>query len=101
MHAVKKSLVAVAALGAMALGASAIADAASKSSATPSASSTPAAGAQGYGAPPQGAPGRPPGRHIGANGKQEQALAADVADKVAAAAKAKLPGATLERTETD
>jgi hypothetical protein len=31
----------------------------------------------------------------------EQALPSDVAAKVAAAAKAKVPGATVERTETD
>jgi len=94
MERVKKSVVAIAGLAALALGGSAIANAASQSATTPSASSTPA---QGYGAP-KGGPG---GHHVGANGKQEQALSSDVAANVAAAAKAKVPGATVERTETD
>jgi hypothetical protein len=103
MDKVKRTVLTVAGLAALALGGSAIADAASKSAATPSASSTPAAPPQGYGAPPQGghAPGGPHGRHVGANGREEQALPSSVAAKVAAAAKAKVPGATLERTETD
>jgi hypothetical protein len=42
-----------------------------------------------------------PGRHIGANGKQEQALSTDIAAKVKAAALAKVGGATVQRTETD
>jgi hypothetical protein len=99
MNNVRKSLTAVAGVAALALGGSAIAGAASKTSTAQSASSTAAASQQGYGGPAPG--GRPPGRHIGANGQQEQALASDVAAKVAAAAKAKVPGATVERTETD
>jgi hypothetical protein len=98
MDKVKKTLVAVAGVAALALGGSAIAGAASNSSSTPSVSSAPAASAQGYGG--QG-PAGPPGRHVGANGQQEQLLSGDVAAKVAAAAKAKVPGATVERTETD
>jgi hypothetical protein len=94
MDKLKRSVMTVAGLAALALGGSAIANAASKPAATPSASSTPAPG---YGAPG----GRPPGRHVGANGQREQPLPSDVAAKVAAAAKAKVPGATLERTETD
>ena len=86
MDKVKNALLAVAALGALALGGSAIADAASQSSTSQSASAT----AQGAG-----------GRHVGVNGQQEEALPSDVAAKVAAAAKAKVPGATVERTETD
>jgi hypothetical protein len=96
MDKLKRVVLIVAGLAALALGGSAIADAASHSAATPSA--TPQ-GAPPRGAPPQG--GRPPGRHVGANGKREQALPSAVAAKVAAAAKAKVPGATLERTETD
>ena len=99
MDMVKQSLAAVAGVAALALGASAIADAASNSSTTPSASSTPAASAQGYGGQAPG--GTPPGRHVGANGRQEQPLSSDVSAKVAAAAKAKVPDATVERTETD
>jgi hypothetical protein len=93
MDKLKRSLLALAALGALALGGSAIADAASPNTAAPPNT----AASPNTAAPPQGAHGR----HVGANGKQEQALSSDVAAKVAAAAKAKVPGATLERTETD
>jgi hypothetical protein len=98
----KKTVAGVAALGAMALGGSVIADAATSSSSN-SGSSSGTATQQGYPAPPNGqAPGgRPPGRHIGANGKQEQALPAAAAAKVKAAALAKVPGGTIERVETD
>ena len=44
---------------------------------------------------------RPGGRHVGANGKREQALSASVAAKVKAAALAKVSGGTVERVETD
>ena len=101
---IKKSLAAVAGVAALALGGSAIAGAASKSSTAQSSSSgAPAAVAQGN-LQAQGngpGPGGGPGHHVGANGQQEQPLSSDVAAKVAAAAKAKVPGATLERTETD
>ena len=68
-----------------------------------------AAAAAGYGTPPSGArpaggrggPGAPGGRHVGANGKREQALSASVAAKVKAAALAKVSGGTVERVETD
>src|SRR4051794_28898411 len=95
MDKAKNTLLAVAGVAALALGGSALAGAASNSNSTstPSASSAPAA-------PPQGG-GGPPGRHRGAHRQQEQPLADDVAAKVAAAAKDKVPGATLERTETD
>jgi len=49
-------------------------------------------------APPPGQSG--PGRHIGANGKQERPLSGDIAAKVKAAALAKVDG-TVERVETD
>ena len=93
-HRVRKIGMAVAALGALALGGSAIAGAANNdnSGATGSGSSTASPPAQGQ------APG---GRHIGANGKQEQALSADVAAKVRQAALAKVTGGTIIRTETD
>jgi hypothetical protein len=97
MDKLKRMLVTVAGLAALGLGGSALADAASNSTATPTASATPAAPAHGSGAPAQG----PHGRHVGANGQEEQSLPSDVAAKVAAAAKAKVLGATVERTETD
>jgi len=62
----------VAALGALALGGSAIAGAATKSNSVTS-SATPAAR---QGQPPNG------GRHVGANGRTEQALTGDTAAKV-------------------
>jgi hypothetical protein len=49
------------------------------------------------GAPPPGAPGR----HVGANGVREQPLSGSVAQKVRAAALAKVNGGTIERVETD
>jgi uncharacterized membrane protein YkoI len=41
------------------------------------------------------------GGHIGANGKKEELLTGDTAEKVKAAALAKVPGGTIERVETD
>jgi uncharacterized membrane protein YkoI len=84
---VQKVLIAVGALAALALGASALADAASNDS---SSTTKPATGQQ-----------RPPGRHVGANGKQEQPLSGETASKVKAAAEAKVSGGTVERVETD
>jgi hypothetical protein len=94
-----------ASLGALALGGSALADAATNKTSTTGTSTTP----QGtHGSAPQGAQqGRPqrdpttPGGHVGANGKTEAALPADVAAKVKAAAEAKVSGGTVERVETD
>jgi hypothetical protein len=81
----------IGAFGALALGGSALANAASNNSTAASGTSTTAA--------------RPdptkPGGHVGANGKTEAGLSADVAAKVEAAAKAKLPGGTILRVETD
>jgi hypothetical protein len=95
----RNTLMAVGALGALALGGSALAGAASTSSS--SSASTPSTGygtnAQ-QGRPPNGGA---PGRHVGANGKREQALSGDVAAKVKAAALKKVPGGTVERVETD
>src|ERR1700754_208915 len=70
LSSVKKAAAAVSALAALALGGSAVADATSKTAT----------------GPPQGRP-------------QRQALSADVAAKVKAAALAKVPGATVLRTE--
>jgi hypothetical protein len=90
----RKTVAAVAALGALALGGSALAGAAQTSQPT-------ASGTQGSQAA-QGAPGRAPaGGHVGRNGKRETALTGDTVSKVEAAAMAELPGGTIERVETD
>ena len=87
----RKTVATFAALGALALGGSAIAGAAQNSTATTSSTSS----STQQGQPPNG------GRHVGANGKTEQALDAATAAKVKAAALKKLPGGTIERVETD
>jgi uncharacterized membrane protein YkoI len=80
---IRRTATTAAALGALALGGSALAGAD-----TNNATNTPNA--------------KPPaGRHVGANGKQEQALDSSTAAKVKAAALAKVPGAAFERAETD
>jgi uncharacterized membrane protein YkoI len=97
-----KAVGSVAALGALALGGSALAYAASNtstSSTSAQSSTAQPSAAQSSTAPPAPQAG-PHGRHVGANGKEEQALSSDVAKKVAAAALAKVKG-TVERTETD
>jgi hypothetical protein len=96
VHVIRKTLMTVGALGTLALGGAAIAGAASNDPATPT---TAAAQPTAYGQPPQG--GAPPGRHVGANGEQEQALSGTTAAKVKAAALAKVSGGTVERVETD
>ena len=88
---IRRTAMTAAALGSLALGGSAIAGAASSGTSTNSTSTN------GTTQPPR----QHGGRHVGANGKQEQALDAATAAKVKAAALAKVPGATLERTETD
>jgi hypothetical protein len=100
-NSIVKTVAAVAGLGAFALGGAALADAASSGSSSGSSSNTATQAPAPYGgngAPPNG--GRPPGRHVGANGKQEQPLSGDTAAKVKAAALAKVNG-TVERVETD
>jgi outer membrane lipoprotein SlyB len=94
----RKAVVGVAALAALALGGAALSDAATSGS-TSSSSARTAAPPQGYGPPPQG--GAPRGPHVGANGKQEQALTGETAAKVKAAAEKKVAGGTIERVETD
>lgn len=91
----RRTVVTVAALGALALGGSAIAGAAQSNSS----SSTQDTQAAAQGRPPDGAP--PAGRHVGANGKREQALTGETAAKVKAAALKKVAGGTVERVETD
>ena len=92
---VRHGVMAAGAFGGLALGGSALADAASN-----------AGTATQGGAAPSAPPGqRPdptqPGGHVGANGRTEQALSADVDAKVKAAAEAKVSGGTVERVETD
>jgi uncharacterized membrane protein YkoI len=94
MPAIRNKLTAIAAIGAAALGGSVIANAASSATSTTSSSGaaqTPPAVAQ-----------RDPamGGHE-ADGKTEKLLTRDTAAKVEAAAKAKIPGGTIERVETD
>jgi hypothetical protein len=91
---VRKGAVTVGALGALALGGSALADAATNSTAQPAQPAQ--AGQSGQRPDPT-----KPGGHVGANGKTEAALPADVAAKVKAAAEAKVSGGTVERVETD
>jgi hypothetical protein len=103
---VRKIVTAAAALAALALGGSVIANAATSGSTTtsPGSAAQPPYGGAANGAPPNGGGprgGHPAGRHVGANGQREQALSAADAAKVKAAALAKLPGATVERVETD
>jgi hypothetical protein len=100
-NTIAKGLMAVAAVGALALGGSALAGAASQSTSTQGSTT-----AQGYGAPGQppsggAAPDPSKGGHVGRNGQRETLLTGDTAAKVKAAALAKVPGATVERVETD
>jgi len=98
-NTIAKGLMAVAAVGALALGGSALAGAAGQTTTTQGST------AQGYGAqgrPPSGsAPDPSKGGHVGANGQRETLLTGDTAAKVKAAALANVPGATVERVETD
>ena len=98
-NTIAKGLMAVAAVGALALGGSALAGAAGQTTTTQGST------AQGYGPqgqPPSGsAPDPGKGGHVGANGQRETLLTGDTAAKVKAAALAKVPGATVERVETD
>jgi hypothetical protein len=93
MTPIGSKLAAVAAIGAAALGGATLANAATSSSNSASSSSQ-----FQQGAPPQRDPSL--GGHR-ANGKTETLLTGDTAAKVKAAAVAKVPGATVERVETD
>jgi hypothetical protein len=95
----RSQLATVAAIGAAALGGTAIANAASSGT-----SSTATGTATGPAPPTQQAPPTQRDPSLGghqANGKTEKLLSGDTASKVEAAAKAKVPGATIERVETD
>src|SRR4051794_21506651 len=98
MRSIPTPITALAAVGAAALGGAAIANAASSGTST---TSTTASGSptQTQRAPfPQRDPSL--GGHQ-ANGKTEKLLTGATASKVEAAAKAKVPGGTIERVETD
>jgi len=103
MPSIRNKIAAIAAIAAAALGGSALADAATSSSpksATSSAASASSSGpAQGGHAPP-GQRDPSLGGHQ-ANGQIEKLLTGETATKVEAAAKAKVPGATIERVEND
>jgi hypothetical protein len=95
----RSQLATVAAIGAAALGGTAIANAASSGT-----GSTATSTATGPAPPAQQAPPTQRDPSLGghqANGKTEKLLTGDTASKVEAAAKAKFPGATIERVETD
>ena len=88
----KNTLLGVSALTALALGGSAIAGAASGNNSSGNAAATTA---QSTPDPGRSRQGLPPQR------SDETLLTGDAAAKVTAAAKAELPGATVERVETD
>jgi hypothetical protein len=60
-----------------------------------------AANGGGYGSGPAGQFDPTKGGHVGANGVKEVLLTGDTATKVRAAASAAVPGATIQRVETD
>ena len=94
MHSLRTKAATVAAIAAAALGGSVVANAATSSTSSTSSGTAAAAPAP----PAQRDPSL--GGHQ-ANGKTETLLTGDTAAKVEAAAKAKVPGATIERVETD
>jgi hypothetical protein len=101
MSRIPNKLTTLAAIAAAGLGGAAIANAATSSSTTPSTTSTTStqsAPSSGSAQQPQHDPSK--GGHQ-ANGKTETLLTGDTAAKVKATALAKLPGATIERVETD
>ena len=101
MPSVRATATTLAAIGAAALGGTAIAGAADPSNSTTASPSTGSSGtaAQNQQTPPaQRDPSK--GGHQ-ANGKTEVLLTGDTATKVEAAAKAKVPGGTIERVEND
>jgi hypothetical protein len=93
-------LTTLAAVSAAALGGAAIANAASSGSDTTTAAPTSGYPAQGQAGPPNQQRDPSQGGHR-ANGKTEKLLTGDTASKVEAATKAKVPGGTIERVETD
>jgi hypothetical protein len=103
MPSIRNKIAAIAAIAAAALGGSALANAATSSSpksATSSAASTSSSGPPQRGQAPPGQRDPSLGGHQ-ANGQTEKLLTGETAAKVEAAAKAKVPGATIERVEND
>lgn len=96
---IRNTTLAAGAIGVLALGGSALAGAASTTG--KSSSTTTTAQSTAYGQPPQGARSDPSKGGHRANGKTETLLTGDTAAKAKAAALAKVPGATVERVETD
>ncbi len=96
MSSMRSRIITVTAIGSAALGGAALADAAT----SPATTTTPApsAGQTRQAPPAQRDPSL--GGHQ-ANGRTEVLLAGDTASKVEAAAKAKVPGGTVERVEND
>jgi hypothetical protein len=104
MPSIRNKIAAIAVIAAAALGGSALADAATSSSPKSATSSAPSTSSSG--GPAQGGHAQPGQRDpsLGghqANGQTEKLLTGETATKVEAAAKAKVPGATIERVEND
>ena len=104
MDTIRKTALGAAMLGTAALGglvgASFVGTAGAATSGTDTTATTAAAAPAEGQAPPQGQPDPSKGGHQ-ANGTTEELLTGDTAAKVTAAAKAAVPGATVERVETD
>jgi uncharacterized membrane protein YkoI len=98
MRSIPTRIAALAAIGAAALGGSAIANAASSGTGTTSTTTSGSATQTQQAPPTQRDPSL--GGHQ-ANGKTEKLLTGTTASKVEAAAKAKVPGGTIERVEND
>jgi Spy/CpxP family protein refolding chaperone len=106
MNTLRKALISAGLVGSTlvggALGAAMLNGTANAAESTSSTAADPAAGApgpdgmgHGHGGPGQGGP------HVGQNGMTETLLTGDTGDKVKAAALAAVPGATIDRVETD
>jgi hypothetical protein len=111
MNTLRKALISAGLVGTTlaggALGAALLngtANAAETTTSTAPAASAPAAGypaGPGHGGPMGGNFDPSKGGHVGQNGVTEVLLTGDTADKVKAAAVAAVPGATVDRAETD
>jgi len=95
------AITAVGLLGGGAVGGLVIASAATTSSSTSTSTAAPSGTALAPSGQPRGAFDPSKGGHVGANGVVEVLLTGDTATKVRAAATAAVPGATIERVETD
>jgi hypothetical protein len=85
-----------------AIGASMLGSAGAQSTSTTSATTAVASsGGAAYGTPSSGQFDPTKGGHVGTNGVKEELLTGTTADNVRAAASAAVPGATIQRVETD